>query len=231
MCTVTWQHDASGYQLFCNRDERHTRRPALPPRIGSRDGVRFVAPIDGDFGATWIATNDFGVSLCLLNGQTKVQHRPPSTSRGLLLFELIDASSIAAVCDRLGKACLTRFAPFTLAVLEPGHPTAVVEWNGADRTIVPDGESYVPLTSSSFDPDAVREIRSQEYLCWTGSPFEFHKSHAPGPGPYSTCMHRSDAQTVSFSWIKVTGAEASFFYSPDAPCKGSTGECTSLALW
>ena len=55
MCTVSWIHQGPGYQLFCNRDEKHTRRPASKPQLLTRGGVRFLAPIDGDFGGTWIA--------------------------------------------------------------------------------------------------------------------------------------------------------------------------------
>ena len=37
MCTVTWLASADGFDLFFNRDELATRRPALPPRVVERD--------------------------------------------------------------------------------------------------------------------------------------------------------------------------------------------------
>jgi hypothetical protein len=67
MCTVSWIHQGSGYQLLCNRDEKRTRRPASAPQLLTRNNVRFVAPIDGDSGGTWVAVNEFGLSLVLLN--------------------------------------------------------------------------------------------------------------------------------------------------------------------
>lgn len=50
-----------------NRDELHSRGTASPPTVRARDGVRVVAPIDADGGGTWIAANDHGLCVCLLN--------------------------------------------------------------------------------------------------------------------------------------------------------------------
>jgi len=46
MCTVSWIHDSDGYEVLCNRDEKLTRQPALPPQIRERDGIRYLAPVD-----------------------------------------------------------------------------------------------------------------------------------------------------------------------------------------
>ena len=52
MCTVSWLHTPNGYQLLCNRDERHTRKPGLGPMIRNPAGVRVIAPVDGDLGGS-----------------------------------------------------------------------------------------------------------------------------------------------------------------------------------
>src|ERR1700693_4285949 len=98
MCTISWIHDKDGYQLLCNRDEKLTRKSAVEPRLAVRNGTRFLAPVDGDFGGTWIATNEFGISVCLLNGAGD-QHNV--RSRGLLIPDLISAPSVAVVCERV----------------------------------------------------------------------------------------------------------------------------------
>ena len=223
MCTATWIHDQEGYQLLFNRDEKLTRKQAAPPRLAVRNGVRFLAPADGDFGGTWIAVNEFGVSACLLNGANMTG----VTSRGLLLLDSITERSAAAVCERVCGLDLSPFAPFTVVAFEPGRPAALVQWNGAKTTFVPYGDSYMPLTSSSFDPWRVRRERRDEFCRLLTSRghldadllFEYHRSHGPARGPYSPCMHRADAETMSFSWIRVTPSGASFFYNPAAPCK------------
>jgi Transport and Golgi organisation 2 len=217
MCTVTWLHDDDGYQLFCNRDEKLSRAPALPPRMHERNGVRYVAPVDGNFGGAWIGANEFGVSICLLNGVTR---GGGVRSRGLLLPELLSAASVADVQSRVEDMDLLPYSPFTLAVLEPGQHTSVIEWDGLEKVIVPAGDRYLPLVSSSFDPEGVRRRRCEEFARRLDAAgrldasvlFAFHASRGRQADAYSTWMHRSDARTVSFSWIRVNGAAVEFLY-------------------
>ena len=167
--------------------------------------------------------------------------RPPGVrmaraSRGLLVHELIGESSASGVCDALQRCDVSMYAPFTLAVLEPDSPVAVAEWNGESIAITRRAQGLMPLTSSSLDPQGVARRRNAEFarmargqavdaalLC------RFHESHATGPSAYSTCMHRSDAATVSFSWIKVRPFEIDFFYSPAAPCQWQPGRTLTMA--
>ena len=237
MCTISWIHDKDGYELLCNRDEKLTRKSALEPRLAVRNGTRFLAPVDGDFGGTWIATNEFGVSVCLLNGAnltgSETHAAAPGRSRGLLLLDLIPLPSVAAICDRLRETDISASAPFTLAALEPGHPAAVLEWDRSKKTLLfQDADPYM-LTSSSFDPEGVRLNRQKEYSRVQDGEglFAFHRSHAPARGAYSTCMHRADAQTVSFSWIQVSRKETDFFYIPGAPCEKLPGMRLKLARY
>ena len=234
MCTVSWIHDKDGYQLLCNRDEKLTRKPAQEPRLGIRNGTRFLAPVDGDFGGTWIAANEFAVSLCLLNGPNS-----PSTgatrSRGLLVLDLIPVSSIAAVSASLQAADLSVYAPFTLAALEPGKPATVIEWDGMRTKMQERAESHFMLTSSSFETEAVCKSRTEEYLRVSRGVVDsdvllgFHRSHAPARSAHSTCMHRADAETVSFSRIQVSREETDVFYTPGAPCENLPGMGLKLA--
>jgi hypothetical protein len=220
MCTVTWTQEADGYQLLCNRDEKRTRAQAAAPRLQTRDGVRFIAPADGDFGGTWISANEFGVTLCLLNGA------PGSArvSRGLFLLELAPARSVVEVAARFSERDLTNYAPFTVATLEPNR-AEVMTWDGNQKALRPTSEAF--LTSSSFDPEGVAARRRAAFERRLDL-FSFHASHGPRADAYSTCMHRADAETVSFSWIRVTGSEVGFFYTPAAPCKWAPGESLSL---
>jgi len=54
MCTVSWLRRAGGYELFCNGDGRRARKGAAPPVTQEARGVRFLAPLDGDHGGTWL---------------------------------------------------------------------------------------------------------------------------------------------------------------------------------
>ncbi len=87
MCTVSWLFSGdSGYDVFFNRDESRERKPALRPEIRESGAVRFVAPTDGDFGGTWLAVNERGVTVGVLNRYGDDVPEREYTSRGLLLF-------------------------------------------------------------------------------------------------------------------------------------------------
>jgi hypothetical protein len=194
--------------------------------------------VDGDFGGTWIGTNEFGVSACLLNGANLTRSEicaaaPSRSSRGLLLLDLIPLPSVAAICDRLKETDISPFAPFTLAAIAPGHPAAVFEWNGSKKTLLFEEASRFMPTSSSFDTEEVRRSRQEEYSHVHDGEgmFAFHRSHAPARSAYSTCMHRADAETVSFSWIRVSREETDFFYAPGAPCEKLPGVRLKFARW
>jgi Transport and Golgi organisation 2 len=235
MCTVSWIHQGSGYQLLCNRDERRIRRPASAPQLLTRNNVRFVAPIDGDFGGTWVAVNEFGLSLVLLN-------RAPSSaaklSRGLLLMKLIPAHTLTELGEDVWRTDLSHFAPFTLAAFQPGLPARVFDWNGRNLTVMSDADDLMPLVSSSFDPERVELERRAEFLRLShrsaglrvGTLLAFHTSHQPERGPYSPCMHREDAETVSFTWVTVTATEASLYYAAGSPCCSLAGESRTLSF-
>ena len=235
MCTVSWIHEADGYQVLCNRDEKKTRRRAWGPSIRTRHGVRYIAPSDGDSGGTWMAVNERGLTLCLLNGTGAGGGQ---VSRGLLIPELIAEPAAWSVAERLWDRDLTEFAPFTLVALEPGMPAMVVEWKGVDKAVLPDADAMMPLTSSSYETARVVERRRRDFRTKLHAAgkldsaflYFFHESHNGHPDAFSTCMHRDDAETVSFSWVKVTSTEAEFFYSPASPCQFAPGVRKQLTL-
>ena len=235
MCTVSWLHSSDGYDLLCNRDEKHTRTTAIPPKVDSRGAVRFIAPIDRDFGGTWLSVNELGVTVCVLNGPTPAALPVNAASRGTLVLDVAAAPSIQAVHACLAAKNLTHFAPFTLVALEPRRPSLICEWTGERLSISENGDAQMPLASSSVDYKEVRRRRTQEFsrraaggvrdatLLW-----DFHRSHGVSPSANSTCMHRRDAATVSFSWVSIHGDDVRFFYTPAAPCQWAPGETVVL---
>ncbi len=209
MCTVSWVHRDGGFDLLCNRDERHTRARAAEPIVASRNGVRYVAPLDGDCGGTWISVNEFGVAICLLNGAS---NRTGRASRGHVVTALADSHSVDQAARRLIATDLDAFAPFVIAALGPGQ-SVVIDWDGEQCHVDPRPARRMPLISSSFDPETVRERRRAEFervaaTVNVESLYSFHVSHGKQRGPYSACMHRAEG-----------GGEIDFLYSPDAPCQ------------
>jgi len=186
--------------------------------------------VDGDFGGTWVAVNEFGLAACLLNRQDA--QAVATRSRGFVIPELIPSGSVADAALVLHQSDLRPYAPFTILLIEPGVPALVADWDGRMLDFDPDAAACMPLVSSSYDSEVVSIRRREEFrrLVPSGecldaaSLYWFHASHGAQPGPDSPCMHRPDAQTVSFSWITVTRREVRFFYSPAAPCISVPGE-------
>jgi hypothetical protein len=238
MCTVTWLRERGGYTLLCNRDELLSRKPALVPEVKEHRGVRFIAPEDGDYGGAWIAVNQFALSVCLLNRyQDSSAAGTNHTSRGLLLLDMAECSSAAEVLRRVCAVDLVRFQPFSLLVLEPDRDALVVDWTGSTCSIRHEGESAMPLSSSSYKTASVIEARRSCFERLTaGSQLDaaallrFHASHSPGRSAYSPCMHREDARTVSFSWIKATRGTVEFCYHPDSSCTADPANLSVIEI-
>jgi hypothetical protein len=242
VCTVTWFDAPDGYELFFNRDELTTRKPEISPQLRTREGVRFIAPADGDHGGTWIAVNEFGLSLCILNGSPAPGARPAltaegRTSRGLLPLALVAAPDGASVAGALGRLDLEPYRPFALLALEPNGSVLLASWSLTALVIEPRAVVVQPVVSSSFCTREVRQSRAAVFRriqAEPGEPLErhlrFHASHAPEAGPHSPCMHRAEAQTVSFSRVHVARSSIGFHYSGRAPCLGPpAGEPLRLA--
>jgi hypothetical protein len=236
MCTVSWLRDRSGYQLFCNRDEKLTRAQELPPAVHTRHGVRYLAPIDGDRGGTWLAANELGVTLCVLNGRGTPPIGAPLVSRGILIPELIAASSALEAVRRAGTVSLEPYAPFVLVAVEQQFPACLLFWDGRYKATITNGDAFTPLASSSLDPSGASEHRRallRKLQCARGSVDaallrDFHASHGEGASAFSPCMHRADAETVSFTHVKVSGSSVQLVYTPSAPCLHAPGLTLSL---
>ncbi len=187
-----------------------------------------MAPLDGDQGGSWIAVNQFGLTLGLLNrfddspGANLHDYR----SRGLLLYELIDCPELIAVGQRLDEVALDHFRPFTLVSLLSGQPAMLIEWTGQKKRVKSNAERLMPIASSSLREGNVvlqRKQQFQKMVFERGGAeaellFHYHRSHLPERGPASVCMHRADARTVSMSAVTVTKEMVEFVYHPNSPC-------------
>lgn len=238
MCTMSWLLDPEGYRLFFNRDERRTRRPALPPEPGESGGVRFLAPRDGDHGGSWLLAGDRGITLALLNLYEAERPHPEGEfrSRGLLVLDLADLPGPDALAERLEAAGPGQYRPFSLAVFAPGRAPRLAQWNGERLSMGELGPGRMPFVSSAFRPGLARELRRStlEAIAMERGRLDeetllrFQAAHRPERGPLSPCMHRDDACTVSFSRVAVDARQVSFTYVPHSPCRGLEGPAVLL---
>lgn len=234
MCTASWRQDGQGFELYFNRDESVRRGRARAPEAHEVEGVRVLAPTDADAGGTWLGVNEHGLAAALLNAwDLRVDPRAPR-SRGLLVRELLAAADVEEASARLARADLAHHRGFTLLLLSPGAPARVRHWDG--RALV-ELAAERPLASSSLDGGRARTERRALYERLTAGAAEparaalesFHASHEPARGPWSPCMHRAEASTVSASQVRVDAREVALRYADGPPCERPFGPWLTLA--
>lgn len=227
MCTVTWCRPAAGYEVFFNRDEQRARPPAEPPAVRESHGIHYLAPLDPQGGGTWLAVNERGLTLGLLNHYESGQPTgsAPAASRGRLVTSLADCATQEEVTDRLHLRHLLEFAPFFLLVFAPDRPVHWHRWDGFRRMASVLRDEDMPVTTSSFDAENViaarraclHRIVPDGTAATAAQLAAFHRSSDPRGGPYSVLMTRPDAQTVSSSRVTVAPDEVCFHYAARAP--------------
>jgi hypothetical protein len=229
MCTVTFIPRSTGYCLSMNRDEKLSRARGLPPgRRGTTD-YSIVCPSEPS-GGTWIAVNDRGSSLALINWYSVKASVPrDSLSRGEIIPALWSHRSLAAVDSALAKLPLARIKPFRLiGIFHEDREIAEWRWNLTSlkkRHCHWQAQQWI---SSGYDEPTAQEIRSNTFrlglagrssgtLDWLR---RLHRSHSPVRGPFSTCMHREDASTVSYTEVSVSAKRAVMRHVLGSPCAG-----------
>ncbi len=245
MCTLTWNLNKYGYDIYFNRDEKKNRIKAKPPAYFH--GHKTIMPVDPVANGTWIAVNAWGICLCLLNlyqqqevDKTGLISELPLISRGLLIPDLIQYQQSALIIKQLKQLNLSSYQPFTLCVFSEhldlkNSKVLIYQWDGQ---LLKQKQIPQPITSSSVALEQVLQERIKSYhkiisscsdTC-TASDFDnnvhlyskkhldYHTSHIPDKNHLSVCMHRNDAQTQSLSVIKVS-TQIVFLYSDGSPCK------------
>ena len=228
MCTLSIIPVGQGYLAGMNRDELLTRSPALPPTTLHRKGLDAVYPREPS-GGTWIACNRRGNLLALLNWN-EIDLRAlagKSRTRGCVIPELIYEAEASSADLRLRQMDLCGVFPFRLIGAFPEERTLIEwQWDGL-RTI----KLHYPWDrrhwfSSSFSDTRAKEVRSR--ICEAAASEStvldeawlrrLHRSHASDPGPFSICVHRSDAASVSYTEVKHDDSRVSMDYLIGNPC-------------
>jgi hypothetical protein len=229
MCTVTFSPRRRGYALAMNRDEELTRVAGLPPVGKIIQGRAVVCPSEPG-GGTWLALNDSGITFALINWYAiTARVRARSASRGQVVNAVGPVGTPDLATSRLAPLPLKRINPFRLIGIFPAA-NEIVEWQWDLNRLVRQRHPWEiqQWISSGFDEPAAQRVRHQTFrnaltqksagsLDWLR---RLHRSHFPQPGPYSICMHRADAATVSFGEVAVSANQAVMRYQPGAPCRG-----------
>jgi hypothetical protein len=224
MCTVTLIARKNGYSLGMNRDEQRSRPTAMPPAVCRLNGRNCLFPSEHN-GGTWIGVNERGLTLALINWYSVPNRACPSESRGTVIPALLPSSTPIELERTLRQLTLGKLNPFRLITVF-GALTRVMEWcwDQEELTRIDHPWRLGGWFSSGFDePGAqlAREafLRKSAPTSTDDSLRDLHSSHVPAPGPYSFCMHREDAATVSYTEIIVRGNRIEMNYTPGSPCE------------
>ncbi|HET9826181.1 MAG TPA: NRDE family protein [Chitinophagaceae bacterium] len=119
MCTVTFIPVRDKFFITSNRDEKYSRRQAIPPAVYQFESGKIIFPKDGDAGGSWIAMHENGNAAVLLNGafEKHIPQPPYRLSRGQIFLHLVASENPVRRFDRV---TLDRIEPFTLIVIERG---------------------------------------------------------------------------------------------------------------
>ena len=227
MCTISFINRPRGYVLAMNRDEQRARVAGRPPERKTVQGCAVLSPSEPG-GGTWIALNEHGITLALVNWYAIAERvGGPTTSRGRVVCAASPAGNKEFVDSALDGLPLAAINPFRLVGVFPAT-REIFEWRWNLKDLVCQKRPWQPQQwiSSGFDEAQAQRVRASvfnEFLvrhpaASLAALRRLHRSHAPECGAFSTCMHRTDAITVSATEIVVNSSAGSLRYHPGTPC-------------
>jgi Transport and Golgi organisation 2 len=241
MCTLTFVPTEDGYLVGMNRDELFSRPIAFPPKIFEKGAMEMVYPRDPS-GGTWIACNGKGNLLALLNwnGSEASYMSQKQKTRGLVIPELIGLPDLSTTDSHFQQMNLDGLFPFCLVGFFRSEKVIIEwRWDGVARRKLTFSWARRHWFSSSLSDSLAEKERGRTCEAAAGEPDagsndwlrRLHRSHVPGPGPFSVCVHRQDADTVSYTELRCGETQISMEYLDGNPClKEGFDRSASLAL-
>ena len=237
MCTVTFIPHRKGYSLGMNRDERTTRASASPPAVFEHRGIASIYPRDAA-GGTWIAANGWGIAFTLLNWNDTEALYAKVHSRGSVIPALINCSDSQAAKFALCKLSLEGVLPFTLLGFFPEEEVLLLwRWNQNSLECQFVSWELRQWCSSSLSDAQASQRRGATFALALGEsdvgsrPWlrKLHGSHVRGDRAFSTCVHRGDVETVSYTKLTCTDRRVECEYLIGSPCQvGASAYCVSI---
>ncbi len=232
---MTWFVREDGYELFFNRDERKSRRRAELPTSQFSDGVQYLSPTDADAGGTWIAVNQYGVSVCLLNHYQfeQIETYKNWISRGEMVRRFATITSLVEAETLFNSLDLNDYRAFRMFMIDHLGGNRLCVWDGHSARV--ECDVTTPKSSSSVDAKRVKALRKNLFANLNLSEskrvddyINYHASHLPSRSKESVCMHRDDANTVSLSHVSVSSQGISFRYADGPPCEAELGPALAM---
>jgi hypothetical protein len=186
----------------------------------------------------WVSVNEAGAAFALINWYAvPARVRARAVTRGHVVAALAGSGDPASSEAVLRQLPLKRINPFRLIAVFP-HSRRVLEWRWDRKRLRCARRQWRPAqwASSGWNESAAQRARAAVFKAarrqatagTIGWLRRLHRSHRPGRGPSSICMHRDGAATVSYAEIQVRGGRAVMRYHPGPPC--ATGPTAARAM-
>ena len=230
MCTLSLVTRNDGYLLAMNRDESIARGAGLVQEFHQLGDTMALYPSDGT-GGTWIAVNEYGIGLALLNWNDIIRNLPiacKARSRGQIIPALGKSSRMAELLAAFDVFDLAGVQPFRLVGVFPlEHVVGEWQWNSSQLKFHTRRWSSGHWFSSSLSDHQAETLRGAVCRSVENEPDagsvrwlrRLHASHAGGPGPFSVCVHRDNVRTLSYSQITVTARALQLAHFLGSPCE------------
>ncbi len=219
MCTVTFIPRGETVYITSNRDESPSRQATglISSHGPGRNAIYY--PLDETSGGSWIALNDSGRAVCLLNGAYEpfVPSPPYRMSRGLMVTQAAMAEDTNTF---LLKTELEGIAPFTLLIYEQ-HMLIQLIWDGQQKHIAaPLFDEPRIWSSVTLYAPRIREWRKSLFEKWLSetpvidreSIMAFHQ-WSPGDADNDFVMNRNEiVRTLSVTSIVLRPDQASMVH-------------------
>ncbi len=220
MCTVSFIPVKDKILITSNRDEKHTRKQAIPPALYKVNSCHMLFPKDSDAGGSWIILKENGDAAVLLNGAF-IPHQPEPPyrkSRGLLLMDILGTQMPS---QTFTKIHLDSIEPFTIVLFEKDS-LYEFRWDGTERYCKQLNSSRPHIWSSATLYDGL-EVKKREqwfvdFLNRIPHPTQqdilhFHRFTGEGDSRNDLLMNRDGIySTVSITGILVTADRGSMKY-------------------
>ena len=231
MCTLSFLPEKDGYVAAMNRDEQRSRGAALPPAIHQMGDLALLYPQEAG-GGTWIGGNSRGNLLALINWYA-VETRgfgEKSRSRGEIIPQMLQETLLEATSDALKHFDFAGIHPFRLFGFFP-EERQIREWRWDAKALAVKFHEWSRrhwFSSSWSDERAEAERGSACERTWREDLTdpaawlrELHASHIPEPGPFSICVHRQDAATISYTEVRWDRGQLQMGYLAGNPCQAT----------
>lgn len=216
---------APGLYAIANRDEA-LDRPAAPPAIHERRGMKVLAPTDLEAGGTWLGLNDAGIFAGITN-RFRMESKPGHTSRGMLVFRALQERSAVVASEIIAGLNPRDYNGFHLVIAGQGE--GFIVWN--DTTTIRRealAPGYHAITERSFGAaPSRRRDRLRRRLAELGEwnaerPAQLRRwmVEHDEDSLEATCVHLEEANygTRSSTLVEVGDDDWKFCHADGAPC-------------